>query len=59
MAKWLKASINTQRPINTLNLVEMKLLARVATDAWIIEASHRVERPMTEEEKIRLEALLF
>lgn len=55
----MKGSINTQRPINTLNLAEMKLLARVATDTWIIEASHRVERPLTEEEKIRIEALLF
>jgi hypothetical protein len=59
MAAWLKGSVNTQRPINTLKLEEMKLLARVATDAWITEASWRIESTPSEEEKLRLRSLLF
>lgn len=48
MATWLKESINTQRPINTLKLPEMIALAEACTAHWIVEVSkHIAEEEMT------------
>jgi|WetSurMetagenome_2_1015567.scaffolds.fasta_scaffold783509_2 hypothetical protein len=58
MAAWMKATINTSRPINSLKLDELIALANNATACWIVEASHRVGRAPTEEENKRLAVLL-
>lgn len=42
MATWLKNSVNTQRPINTLKLPEMMELAEACTAHWIVEVSKRI-----------------
>jgi hypothetical protein len=41
MAQWLKAGINVQKPINTLTLAQMKTLACIAVDRWVILGSQR------------------
>lgn len=41
MAKWLKAGLNVQKPINTLTLAQMKILANIAIDRWIVLGSTR------------------
>lgn len=58
MAAWMKATINTSRPINSLKLEELVILAENATSTWIIEAAHRAGRAPTEEENKRLAMLL-
>lgn len=58
MAHWLKQTVNTQRPINTLKLDELKRLAEHIVCTYLVEASLRLERASTPEEKLRLAALL-
>jgi hypothetical protein len=41
MAKWLKAGLNVQKPIQTLTLAQMKILANIAIDQWIVLGSTR------------------
>lgn len=41
MATWLKAGLNVQKPINTLTLSQMKTLANIAIDRWIVLGSTR------------------
>jgi hypothetical protein len=57
-AHWLKETINTMRPINSLKLPELMALAENVTATWIVEASHRVGRAPTEEEDKRLMSIL-
>lgn len=42
MATWLKNSVNTLRPINTLTLPEMMGLAEACTSHWIVETSKKI-----------------
>lgn len=58
MALWLKGSINTQRPINTLKLEEMKAMAQTVISEFIVEASHRVRADVSDEERQRIAAIL-
>lgn len=39
---WLKGSINLQRPVSSLTLVELTNLAQNITDRWIVVTSHRI-----------------
>ena len=41
VAKWLKGSVNTQRPINSLKLPELVNLAQAAIHDWIVKGSER------------------
>ena len=43
IAKWLKGSVNTQRPINSLKLPELVNLAQAAIHDWIVLESKRAE----------------
>lgn len=36
MADWMKGTINVQRPINTLTLVEMECMASNVIGKWIL-----------------------
>lgn len=42
MVTWLKESVNTMRPINTLKLPEMMGLAEACTAHWIVQVSRRI-----------------
>jgi hypothetical protein len=63
IARALKASVNLERPIRTLTLAEMKVLAEAATSTWIVLASKRIaeceELELTDEEADRLSYLLM
>lgn len=39
---YLKDSVNLQRPIGTLKMVELMNLAQAITDRWIVVTSHRM-----------------
>lgn len=41
IARWLKGSINTQRPINSLKLPELVNIAQSAIHDWIVKGSER------------------
>lgn len=57
MAAWLKATVNTQRPINTLKLDELKALAQNIVSTFVVEASHRLHADVSDEERKRLASL--
>jgi hypothetical protein len=53
-AKWLKESVNIQRPIGTLKLPEMCGLAEAITARWIVLVSQRAAAPeVTESDRDR------
>lgn len=58
IAAWLKATVNTARPINTLKLDELKAMADNVVAAFIVEASLRVNEDVSDEERERLAAIL-
>lgn len=58
IAHWLKGSVNTKRPINTLKLPELEAMAQNVLSTWIVEMSQRVETAPTKEEKDRIAAIL-
>lgn len=41
-AVWLKGSVNLQRPIKSLTLLELTNLAQNITDRWIVVTSYRM-----------------
>jgi hypothetical protein len=58
IAAWLKATVNTQRPINTLKIEELKSMADNVLATFIVEASQRVRADVSDDERKRIEALL-
>ena len=58
MALWLKETVNTQRPINTLKLEELVAMAENCVSAFIIELLRRPRDEMTKEERELYVALL-
>lgn len=57
-ARWLKETLNTARPINSMNLVEMKCLAEAIISAFIGELSKRKSQASSENERERIGNLL-
>ncbi len=51
MAAWLKASINTQRPINSLKLPELVALATHVITSWQVRETGREEWIASQEQK--------
>lgn len=41
IARWLKGSVNTQRPINSLKLPELVIIAQAAIHDWQVSESKR------------------
>lgn len=51
MAAWLKGTVNTQRPINSLKLPELINLATHVITSWIVRESEREEWIKSQDEK--------
>jgi hypothetical protein len=58
IATWLKGTVNTARPINTLKLEELKAMAENVVSIYLVEVSQRVAVAPTREERERAAAIL-
>lgn len=59
IAAWLKESINTARPINTLKLPELEMMAEAAVSTWIVAASKRIPEAPDSPKTREMRGLLY
>jgi len=58
MVGWLKAGADTRRPIDSLNLMQMKALAATAWSAYTVMLSKRPKIAQTPEHEAQLQLWL-